>query len=150
MGLAGYQCRRRRWSINVAGRLVDVQTFSFTVITDGADIMTDESYKTLLNAGCDDATIGSANGVQYIHFDRDAETLGEAIVSAINAVESVKGVNVIDVNTSDDSVRRPRVPKESYNEALDSIMAVRRQIRSGTVPRDVVLGLLSPAGPEPV
>lgn len=44
-----------------------MQTFSFTVITDGADIMTDESYKTLLDAGCDDATVGSANGVQYVH-----------------------------------------------------------------------------------
>lgn len=63
--------------------------------------MTDESYKMLLDAGCDDATIGSANGVQYVHFDRDAETLGEAVVSAIRAVESVKGVNVVDVNTSD-------------------------------------------------
>ena len=78
-----------------------MQTFSFTVITDGADIMTDESYKMLLDAGCDDATIGSANGVQYVHFDRDAETLGEAVVSAIRDIESVKGVNVVDVNTSD-------------------------------------------------
>lgn len=127
-----------------------MQTFSFTVITDGADIMTEESYKTLLDAGCDDATIGSANGVQYVHFDRDAETLGEAVVSAIRAVESVKGVNVVDVNTSDDSVRHPRSSPESYNDALDSIMAVRRQIRRGTVPRDVVLGLLSQARPEPV
>lgn len=127
-----------------------MQTFSFTVITDGADIMTDESYKALLDAGCDDATIGSANGVQYVHFDRDAETLGEAVVSAIRAVESVKGVNVVDVNTSDDSVRHPRSSQESYNEALNSIMAVRRQIRRGTVPRDVVLGLLSQARPEPV
>lgn len=28
-------------------------------------------------------------------------------MSAIRAVESVKGVNVVDVNTSDDSVRHP-------------------------------------------
>lgn len=66
----------------------------FTLIVDGSDLQTEPLIDALFEAGCDDATVGRTDGVQYIDFDREAESLGEAINSAVRDVEQVKGVRV--------------------------------------------------------
>ena len=66
----------------------------FTLIVDGSDLQTEPFIDALFEAGCDDATVGRTDGVQYIDFDREAESLGEAINSAVRDVEQVKGVRV--------------------------------------------------------
>ena len=66
----------------------------FTLIVDGSDLQTEPLIDALFEAGCDDATVGRTDGVQYIDFDREAESLGEATISAVRDVEQVEGVRV--------------------------------------------------------
>ncbi len=66
----------------------------FTLIVDGTDLQSEPSIDALFEAGCDDATVGQVDGVQYVDFDREAESLGEAIISAVRDVEKVDGVQV--------------------------------------------------------
>ncbi len=54
----------------------------FTLIVEGTDLQADPKTEALFEAGCDDATVGRSNGVQYIAFDREAESLAEAVHSA--------------------------------------------------------------------
>lgn len=49
--------------------------------------ITDAIENALLEAGCDDAGLGSCDGVVTIHFDRESESLGDAISSAVNDIE---------------------------------------------------------------
>lgn len=71
---------------------------TFTLIIDGdVDIHLDE----LFEAGCDDATFGSVDGVQYADLHREASTLTEAISSAIAEVESVPGLQVTRIEPDD-------------------------------------------------
>ena len=41
----------------------------------------------LFEAGCDDSTPSSSNGVVTVDFDREAESLGDAIGSAVKDIE---------------------------------------------------------------
>ena len=66
----------------------------FTLTVDGPDLQTEPFIDALFEAGCDDATVGRTDGVQCIDFDRKAESLGEAIISAVRDVEQVEGVQV--------------------------------------------------------
>ena len=66
----------------------------FTLIVDGSDLQSESHIDSLFEAGCDDATVGRVDGVQYIDFDREAESLAEAIIAAVRDVEKVEGVQV--------------------------------------------------------
>lgn len=77
--------------------------FSFTVTVEGADVMTEAAQEALFEAGCDDATFGVSDGVQTAEFDREAADFGEAVASAINAIEAaVPGARVTDVHREQD------------------------------------------------
>ena len=67
----------------------------FTLIVDGADLQDESVIDRLFEAGCDDALVGSADGVQFIDFDRDAASMDVAILSAVADVEQVGGVQVV-------------------------------------------------------
>ena len=66
----------------------------FTLIVAGPDLQDEPFIDALFEAGCDDATVARIDGVQYIDFDREAESLDEAIISAVRDVEQVEGVRV--------------------------------------------------------
>jgi len=69
---------------------------SFTLFFSGADVLDDEQLDALYEAGCDDALFGVRDGVQYGAFDRDADSFGEALASAIAGVtRAVPGVQVV-------------------------------------------------------
>lgn len=68
--------------------------YSFSVVIDG-DV--DARLDDLFEAGCDDATFGAVDGVQYADFDRTAPTLVQAVASALSAIESVPGLRVVRV-----------------------------------------------------
>ena len=70
-------------------------THHFTLIVDGADLQDESVIDRLFEAGCDDALVGSADGVQFIDFDRDAASLDVAVLSAVADVEQVGGVQVV-------------------------------------------------------
>lgn len=99
-------------------------TFTFTVVAVGEDLQSDENLQTLLDLGCDDATVGRVEDLQYLAFTREADSFGEAVLSAVDAVEKVGGVNVINLST-DGSVSRPQFRPGSVQAALDALVAFR-------------------------
>ncbi|MGI8552299.1 MAG: hypothetical protein ACR2PL_16160 [Dehalococcoidia bacterium] len=56
---------------------------SFTLVSDGN---VKASLDALFEAGCDDATFGTVDGVHYADFDREARTFADAVASAIATV----------------------------------------------------------------
>jgi hypothetical protein len=64
------------------------KTHEFTLILAGRPDMTESVGDAVYEAGGDDASLGTCSGVSYVDFDREAETLYDAISSAIAVVES--------------------------------------------------------------
>jgi len=60
--------------------------------------LTDARLDALFEAGCDDATFSTKGELTFAEFDRDETGLLEAVVSAIGAVESVIGAEVLHVD----------------------------------------------------
>lgn len=65
-----------------------IATFAFTVILDGLDDINEDLANRLFEAGCDDAMLGCCNGVVSLEFDRDADSLAEAVGSAVRDITS--------------------------------------------------------------
>ena len=63
-------------------------THQFTLIVEGPDLQNDEHVTTLFEAGCDDATVGRVGSVQYLDFDREADSFAEAVFGATEAIET--------------------------------------------------------------
>ena len=63
-----------------------MKTHSFTFYLTAEDV-TAEDCSSLYESGCDDGTIVSRSGQTMIHFDRDAESLEDAIRSAVRDVQ---------------------------------------------------------------
>jgi len=55
----------------------------FTLILSGVDVMTEDLSNRLYEAGCDDGSPYSSQGVAGVRFHRQAATLEEAIRSAV-------------------------------------------------------------------
>jgi hypothetical protein len=74
------------------------ESYEFTLLVTGPDIQTDDALNALAEAGCDDATVGSAGGVQHLDFDRESTSYVTAVLSAIASVEeAVPGARVVRV-----------------------------------------------------
>ena len=72
-------------------------TFHFTLIVEGPDLQSPSLIDSLFDAGCGDAAAGCAHGVQYVDFDREAESFDDAILSAVDDIEKLDGVEVVRV-----------------------------------------------------
>ena len=72
-----------------------MSTFHFTLIVDGPDLQDQHLIDRLFEAGCDDATVGFSDGVQFVDFDRGAEAPDDAILSAVDDLEKLEGIEVI-------------------------------------------------------
>lgn len=66
---------------------VTLKTHTFRLIIAGVTEITDSMTDALFETGCGDAGVGSCDGVVFIDFDREADSLGDAVGSAIKAVE---------------------------------------------------------------
>ncbi len=64
-------------------------TRRFTLIVEGPDLQAERVIDALFQAGCDDATVGRTDGVQYIEFDREAKSFSKAVFSAVQDIEKV-------------------------------------------------------------
>jgi predicted DNA-binding transcriptional regulator AlpA len=84
-----------------------MENYTFTLTIDG-DAGSDENIDALFDAGCDDATFSHSPAISYGDFDRTAESLLDAMLSAIEAVESVDGLRVRRVG-NDDVVTVPEI-----------------------------------------
>lgn len=56
---------------------------NFVLVLSGVSEPDSQLENGLYEAGCDDATLAFRNGVPYLEFDREAESLEEAILSAV-------------------------------------------------------------------
>jgi hypothetical protein len=64
-----------------------MRIYSFTLVLAGVDVLTPAMGESLYEAGCDDSSPGSSDGVVTVGFDLEAESLGDAIRSAVKDVE---------------------------------------------------------------
>ena len=65
-----------------------MKTYGFDVILKGVPEISDSAADALFDAGCDDATPSSCDGLARVHCDREAPSLEEAIRSAVAQVQS--------------------------------------------------------------
>jgi hypothetical protein len=65
-----------------------MKSHRFILVVEGSDLQADSALDALFEAGCDDATVGRLAATQYLDFDREAETLADAVFEATEAVES--------------------------------------------------------------
>lgn len=72
------EARRQLPSLGVA-----VPTNAFTLILSGPDPTETHVFASLESGGCNDALFGVLGGVPFADFDRDAPTLGDAVLGAI-------------------------------------------------------------------
>lgn len=69
--------------------------YDFALIVVGQNELTDEILNALFEAGCDDATVSLQYGFIYMEFSRSANSMKDAILSAIRNVRKAKvGLNV--------------------------------------------------------
>jgi hypothetical protein len=79
-----------------------METYSFTVLIRGADVLAEEHADALFEAGCDDALFGEREGLQYADFEREAPSFAKAVSTAIAAIEmTVPGAMVVRVEPDD-------------------------------------------------
>jgi len=65
-----------------------MKTYEFDVVLKDVSEVTDDQADALYAAGCDDGTPTSCEGVAWVHFDREAVSLEEAIRSAVAQVQA--------------------------------------------------------------
>ena len=65
-----------------------MKTYEFDILLKDVLEVTDEQADALFAAGCDDGTPACCNGTAWIHFDRQAPSLEEAIRSAVVQVQA--------------------------------------------------------------
>ena len=65
-----------------------METYEFDVVLKNVSEVTDDQADALFAAGCDDGTPACCNGLAWVHFDREAASLEDAIRSAIAQVQS--------------------------------------------------------------
>lgn len=68
---------------------------TLALIVEGPDLQSDKLVDEVFEAGCGNALLGRAGGIQFADFDREADTLHDAMLSAIAELESVTGVTVV-------------------------------------------------------
>lgn len=72
----------------------------FTLVIDGP-VQDEAVLDKLFTIGCSDATVGSVDGVGYADFHRKAKSFAQAVLSALQDVESVPELRVIRVEPDD-------------------------------------------------
>ena len=97
-------------------------TYNFMLETSGRDVLDDEVFDALTEAGCDDAGVGRFLGVDRLDFDREARSYCEAVRSAIEDVQSVPGVSVTRVLPGED----PTVGA-AFTAAVNAVLASPQQ-----------------------
>ena len=80
--------------------------YEFTLILKGPLELTEDIADELFEAGCDDGTPGTCEGVFSIDFHREAESLEQAIRSAIANVKAA-GCEVERVEIAPEAMRQP-------------------------------------------
>jgi hypothetical protein len=104
-----------------------MQTYEFIIVASGLDPAQEESLDRFYEAGCDDATVAFQNGHIIVDFAREAETLDDAIASAVTDVTKA-GAKVGHVESEP---AKKELPPEaySYDEPIEkeTVAAIQRK-----------------------
>ncbi len=115
------------------------QYFSFTLLLSGFSEITTEIANAVYEAGCDDALLGTRSGKPYLAFDREAESLEDAVASAIENVEGInKELNIEVANIVNDDLEEDRQIWEVIRQSkkIQRLLALRqKQINEGEKPK---------------
>jgi hypothetical protein len=65
-----------------------MKTYEFDVLLKDTKEVTDDQADALFAAGCEDGTPASCDGSAWVHFDREAPSLEDAIRSAVAQVQA--------------------------------------------------------------
>jgi hypothetical protein len=65
-----------------------MKVYEFDIILKDVSEVTDDLADALFEAGCDDGSFASRDGRAWLHFDREADSLEDAIRSAIADIQS--------------------------------------------------------------
>jgi TATA-box binding protein (TBP) (component of TFIID and TFIIIB) len=76
------------WSPGAAKERL-METYEFTVIASGLDHNADDFEDRFYEAGCDDALVAFQSGHIIVDFTREANSIEEAIASAIENIRSI-------------------------------------------------------------
>ena len=103
-------------------------THHFRLIVEGADLQDEAVVDRLFEAGCDDALVGSTDGVQFVDFDRDAASFDAAVSSAMADVEGVGGIRVVRLDGDGpvsiaDIAARSGHTREGVFDLMDSLLS---------------------------
>jgi hypothetical protein len=79
-----------------------MRIYEFDVILKDMAEVSDDQAEVLFASGCEDGTPTSCNGVAWVHFDREAASLEQAIRSAVAQVQSA-GLTVAKIELDVDS-----------------------------------------------
>jgi hypothetical protein len=79
-----------------------MKTYEFDVVLRDVAEVADDQADALYEAGCADGTPASRDGVAWLHFDRTAPTLEEAIRSAVVQIQAA-GMAVARVEITGDA-----------------------------------------------
>jgi hypothetical protein len=85
---------------HIGTRRTTMPVFEFTLVISG-EVEDEEKINALFAAGCADATFGEVDGIGYGEFHREAASFPAAVVSAVEAVETVPGLRVLRVEPDD-------------------------------------------------
>ena len=77
------------------------QTYNFTLVLRGVSESTEGLEDAIFSAGCDDALINFREGAVYLDFDREAKSIEEAVLTAIQDVTSTP-LNITVVSVAPD------------------------------------------------
>jgi predicted DNA-binding transcriptional regulator AlpA len=98
------------------------QSHAFSLILAGVSESTNEMADALYEAGCDDALLGSRDGVVFLDFDREAPSFREAMLRAIadvgRAGYGVARVEPDDLVTAAEIARRLGRSRESVRQHI--------------------------------
>ena len=65
-----------------------MKMYEFDVVLKDVPELTDDLADRLFAAGCDDGTPAGCEGLAWVHFDRQAASLEQAISSAVGQVQA--------------------------------------------------------------
>ncbi len=111
--------------------------YHFALILSGVTEHTEGLEDDLFEAGCDDALVFFKNNTVYLEFDRESESLDQAIISAVKSVEGlsseikVKRVEPDTIVNLSDIARRSGLTKQSIS------MLVSGERGDGTFPSPI-------------
>ena len=72
--------------MSLARNEATLSTFHFTITLEGLSDISEELTDRLFEAGCDDTLLRCCDGVVYLDFDRDANSLADAVGSAVRDI----------------------------------------------------------------